>query len=566
MTVRSVSVRVVLTVLDPAALRRWAVLTRSALAARRAEIDALNVFPVPDGDTGTNLYLTLDQALDAVRLDHERRGVLGQVGLAAEASSMSRAAMLSARGNSGVIVSQLIRGVSDEFVAAGAEAADAALVARAIETGARRARESVVRPREGTILSVADAVSASATASAKDGASLAELTERAVVAGREALARTPSQLELLARAGVVDAGGAGYLLFVEALDRVVRDHAPLDRYEVDNFTMNLDLRRRPEWSVPVAAPSVHAGDAKDQQYQGPDFEVMYLLDGADDAAAEQLRLDLDGLGDSVIVSGDSTLWKVHVHVDDIGAALEAGMAAGRPHRVEVTPLNHALKPQPRVGLAVVACAAGPGIAELLEQVGASVVMSGPARRASAGELLAAVQGTGAGDVILLPNDRDTLLAARACAQAAGQEGQEVHVIESGTAVQGIAAMAVYDPGADVRSNEMAMTRAAAGTRHGGVTVAAKPGLTTGGECQVGDALGVVAGDITIVGDDLGDVAVEVIERLAGSGSELVTLVVGEGADADLVEQARQAACGLIGVEVEVIQGGQPAYPLLIGVE
>ena len=566
MTVRSVSVRVVLTVLDPAALRRWAVLTRSALAARRAEIDALNVFPVPDGDTGTNLYLTLDQALDAVRLDHERRGVLGQVGLAAEASSMSRAAMLSARGNSGVIVSQLIRGVSDEFVAAGAEAADAALVARAIETGARRARESVVRPQEGTILSVADAVSASATASAKDGASLAELTERAVVAGREALARTPSQLELLARAGVVDAGGAGYLLFIEALDRVVRDHAPLDRYEVDNFMMNLDLRRRPEWSVSVAAPSVHAGDAKDQQYQGPDFEVMYLLDGADDAAAEQLRLDLDGLGDSVIVSGDSTLWKVHVHVDDIGAALEAGMAAGRPHRVEVTPLNHALKPQPRVGLAVVACAAGPGIAELLEQVGASVVMSGPARRASAGELLAAVQGTGAGDVILLPNDRDTLLAARACAQAAGQEGQEVHVIESGTAVQGIAAMAVYDPGADVRSNEMAMTRAAAGTRHGGVAVAAKPGLTTGGECQVGDALGVVAGDITIVGDDMGDVAVEVIERLAGSGSELVTLVVGEGADDDLVEQARQAACGLIGVEVEVIQGGQPAYPLLIGVE
>ena len=148
----------------------------------------------------------------------------------------------------------------------------------------------------------------------------------------------------------------------------------------------------------------------------------------------------------------------------------------------------------------------------------------------------------------------------------GQEGQEVHVIESGTAVQGIAAMAVYDPGADVRSNEMAMTRAAAGTRHGGVTVAAKPGLTTGGECQVGDALGVVAGDITIVGDDLGDVAVEVIERLAGSGSELVTLVIGEDADADLVEQTRQAACGLIGVEVEVIQGGQPAYPLLIGVE
>ncbi|WP_307818096.1 DAK2 domain-containing protein [Janibacter endophyticus] len=557
-----------LTVLDPHALRRWAVLTRSALAARRAEIDALNVFPVPDGDTGTNLYLTLDQALDAVRADHERRGVLGQVGLAAEASAMSRAAMLSARGNSGVILSQLVRGVSEELVAADAEVADARLLARAMETAAVRARESVVRPQEGTILSVADAVAEAAKEAAAAGEPLAGVTARCVVAAREALARTPSQLEVLARAGVVDAGGAGYLLFVEALDRVVRDHTPLDRYEVDDFTMNMDLRKRPEWSVPtVRPPAVSAGDAKDEEHQGPDFEVMYLLDGADEDAAARLREELDRLGDSVIVSGDRELWKVHVHVDDIGGALEAGMAAGRPHRVEVTPLTHALRPQPRVGLAVVACAAGPGIAELLHQAGAAVVMSGPARRASAGELLEAVRGTGAGDVILLPNDRDTILAARACAQAAGQEGQQVHVIESGTAVQGIAAMAVHDPGADVSTNEMAMTRAAAGTRHGGVTVAVKPGLTSGGQCEVGDALGVVAGDITIVGDDLGEVAVEVIERLASAGSELVTLVVGADADEALVERARQAACGLsLGVEVEVLQGGQPAYPLLIGVE
>lgn len=555
-----------LTEIDSAALRRWAVVTRSALAARRAEIDALNIFPIPDGDTGTNLYLTLDQALHAVRSDHERRGVMGEVGVVEEVAELSRATMLSARGNSGVIFSQLVRGFSDAFTEAGRAVAGPQELARAFAAAARRARDSVVRPKEGTLLTVADAAAEAATAAVEAGGELPTVTQEVVRASREALARTPSQLPALAQAGVVDAGGAGFLLFVEALDRVVRDHAPLDRYEVDDFTMNLDLRRRPEWLVP-GDPGAHDSAAGESEATEPDFEVMYLLDGSDEERVAVLRGALDGLGDSVIISGDAGLWKVHVHVDDIGAALEAGMAAGRPHQVSVTPLSRVLSPAPRIGLGVVACAAGPGIAELLSEAGAEVVLSGPARRASAGELLAAVRATGAGDVLLLPNDRDTLLAARAAAQAAGQEGQEVHVIESATAVQGIAAMAVFDPGADVRHNAMAMTRAAAATRHGAVTVAAKPGLTSGGACEIGDALGVVAGDITIVGTDLADVAAEVLTRLGGSGAELVTLVVGEGADDELVEQTRQAACRLaLGMEVEILQGGQPAYPLLIGVE
>ncbi|GAA1246864.1 DAK2 domain-containing protein [Janibacter melonis] len=559
-----------LTAIDAAAMRRWAVVTRAALAARRAEIDALNVFPVPDGDTGTNMYLTLDQALDAVRVDHEARGVLGEVDLPGEAAAMSRAAMLSARGNSGVILSQLIRGISDELSGAGTASADAPLLARALGAAARRARESVVRPQEGTILTVADRAAEAAAAAAADGADLPTLTERTVQATRDALAATPSQLPVLAAAGVVDAGGAGYLLFLEALDRVVRDHTPLDRYEVDDFTMNLDLRRRPEWStgeggaVTRPAPAEAGGPAA---AEGPAFEVMYLLDSEDEQALHDLRCDLDALGDSVVLSGDGTTTKVHVHTDDIGAALQAGLAVAPPREVQVTPLVHAMRPHPRVGLAVVACAAGPGIAALVREVGASVVSSGPGRRASAGELLDAVRETRAGDVILLPNDRDTVLAARACAQAAGQEGQHVHVVESGTAVQGLAALAVYDPGADARHNEMTMTRAAAATRHGAVTTAVKAGLTSGGPCEVGDALGVVAGDIAIVGQDLCAVAAEVVSRLAGSGADLVTLVVGEDADDELVAAARAAAEALgHGVEVEVVDGGQPAYPLLVGVE
>ncbi|TWD14299.1 hypothetical protein FB557_1707 [Marihabitans asiaticum] len=559
--------RRVITALDADALRRWAVMTRAALAARRAEIDALNVFPVPDGDTGTNLYLTLDQALDAVRSDHERCGVLGQVDLAGEAAAISRAAMLSARGNSGVILSQLIRGVSEELTRSAGETVGVDAIASALEAAARRARESVVRPKEGTILSVADAAARAARTVADDGADLAALTTAVVGAAREALARTPSQLTVLADAGVVDAGGAGLLLFVEALDRVVHEQQPVDRFEVDDFMMNLDLQRRPGWrSEPSAIEGDHEGE-QDGTEHDPGFEVMYLLDGVEEAALEDLRQGLDRLGDSVVVSGDGERVRVHVHTDDIGAALEAGLAAGHPHDVQVTPLEHIVHPPPRVGLAVVACAAGPGIAEVFEQAGARVVTSGPGRRASAGELLDAVRGTGSGDVLLLPNDRDTLLAANACAQAAGQEGQQVHVVESTTVVQGIAALAVYDPAADARHNQITMTRAAAATRHGAVTIAVKDGLTSGGPCRVGDALGIVGGDITIVGEDLEQVAGQVLERLCGSGVELVTLVAGEGVDPGLLETLTDAAeSSAPGVEVEVVDGGQSHYPVLIGVE
>ncbi len=572
--------------IDTSSLRRWAVVSRAALAARRAEIDALNVFPVPDGDTGTNMYLTLDQALDAVRVDHERRGILGRAELDDEVTTMSRAALLSARGNSGVILSQLIRGMSEAFVEADRGESHTTVVARGLTKGAELARASIARPQEGTILSVADAAAATATRLAAEGASLAELTAQTVTAAAEALSRTPEQLEVLRQAGVVDAGGAGYLLFLEALDRIVRDQAPLDGFAVDEFTMNLSMHRREGWTAPADAGTdagpgvtdslgheVHplggspAGEQLIGNPDGPDFEVMYLLDGADEAKVAALRQDLDGIGDSVVVSGAAGLWSVHVHTDDIGAALELALDAGRPHRVVVTPLSHVLQPRPRVGLAVVACAAGPGIAALFEAAGATTVASGPARRASAGELLAAVRATGASDVIILPNDRDTHLAAEAACQAAGQEEITVHVVHSTTAVQGVAALAVYDPNLSAHRNAVTMTRSSAATRHGAITIAAKAGLTTGGPCEVGDVLGVVSGDITIVGADQVEVALQVLGDIGGPAPELVTIVRGEDATDELVDAIIAGVCETHrGVEFEVIEGGQPHYTLLLGVE
>lgn len=558
--VPSATVTHVLEVMDAESVRRWVVVTRAALAARRAEIDALNVYPVPDGDTGTNMYLTLDQALDVTRTEQERTGSFASLPLDVEVAAMSRAALMSARGNSGVILSQLVRGVSEVIAGGGLSQVDAPAVARAFAQGARRARESVVRPQEGTILTVADATAEQVQRVVDEGGDLGDLTRAAVVAAQDALARTPDQLQVLADAGVVDAGGAGYLLFVEALDQVVHEEGPSSHYAVDDFILNQSLERRPGWS----RDRVEGGDRPAPVHDGPAYEVMYLLHDVPEEHVIALRGALDALGDSVVVSSAEDVTHVHVHTDDIGGALEAGLVHGAPRRVAVT-LLEATMPTPRVGIGIVACAAGPGIAAVLRESGATSVASGPGHRASAGELVAAVRAAGTSDVILMPNDRDTRLAADAAAQAAGQEGQHVHVIGSTTAVQGLAALAVFDPGLPVHQNVLAMTHAAAATQHGGVTVAVKSGLTSGGACEVGDVLGVVGGDITIVGSDMDEVAGQVLDALTGAGAELVTMVVGEDVPDGLVDRLTERVTAER-VEVETIDGGQPHYPLLFGAE
>ncbi len=561
MSRRDDNVTVVLQVLDADSVRRWVVVTRAALAARRVEIDQLNVFPVPDGDTGTNMYLTLDQALDSVR--SEQVAAPGGVTLDVEVAAMSRASLMAARGNSGVILSQLIRGVSEIVSGEGLREVDAQALARAMVQGARRARESVVRPKEGTIITVADATAAAAERLVAEGAGLGDLSRGCVEAARSALARTPEQLEVLARAGVVDAGGAGFLLFVEALDQVVHEVGSRSRFAVDEFILNPSLERRTDWSARRDGGDAHTDEV--QQHDGPAYEVMFLLDDVDDPALAVLRERLDSIGDSVVVSSAVDVSHVHVHTDDIGAALEAGLVHGAPRRVAVT-LLETMSPTPRAGMSVVACAAGPGIAQVLEAAGATTVASGPGHRASAGELVAAVRASGTREVLLLPNDRDTRMAADAAAQAVAGEGLSVHVVAAGTAVQGLAALAVFDPSLTASQNVVAMTHAAAATQHGAVTIAVKEGLTSGGPCRVGDVLGVVSGDITIVGDDFATVAWEVLETITAPGAELVTFVRGEEVPDGIVEHLTDRLGHRTGMEVEVIDGGQPHYPLLLGVE
>jgi DAK2 domain fusion protein YloV len=541
-----------------ALLLRWCDLALTGLGAAREEIDALNVYPVPDGDTGTNLYLTFEAARTALVDSHPQS-------LVEALTVFAKGALVGARGSSGVILSQLLRAGADQLLR-GDPRQPGRLLADTITLAARAAYTAVGTPVEGTILSVARAASDAAQEALIDAppalaGQMAHVISAAAAAARAALERTPDQLETLRLAGVVDAGGRGLCVVFDAAEEAFTGRRPA-----------VSPSRR---AVPL--PSPVAPLAGREVTAGPAYEVMYLLD-AEQAAVDELRRTLGGLGTSLVVVGGDGLWNVHVHVDDVGAAVEAGIEAGRPYRVRVTHLtdHHEAAPgrcgAPRVAAlshprGVVAVCAGRGLAALFAEAGAVVVEAGPGRRCSTGDILDAIHETKSDSVIILPNDGATLAVAEAAARAARDAGVRAAVIPSRAQVQGLAAIAVHEPGRSFDDDVVHMTSAAGHARDGAVTIAARDAMTSAGPCREGDVLGVVSGDFAIVGDDLTQTAIGVVERLLSAGGEMLTLVSGDAADAELVrrvashvEQTRPT------VDVVVYAGGQDRYPLLMGVE
>ncbi|MDP3969607.1 MAG: DAK2 domain-containing protein [Nocardioides sp.] len=538
---------------DLAVVARLCDLAVDGLAAAREEIDALNVYPVPDGDTGTNMYLTFQAARDALQEttggepDADLRGALG---------AMARGALLGARGNSGVILCQLIGALCTRLGQAGPEDRSAAVFAEAMVAATEASYAAVGEPVEGTILTVARAASDAARAvAAVPTTRLGHVVRAAATGARQALERTPEQLAVLRDAGVVDAGGRGLCVILDAAETAITGKRPVGAPPL------LGARSIP---VPIPSGDLTAG--------GPAYEVMYLLDASDDTVPE-LRRTLAPLGDSLVVVGGGGLWNVHVHVDDVGAAVEAGIAAGTPRRIRVTHFAeqagraHAAAPSDRRGRKVVTVAAGPGLEALFSEAGAVVVQGGPGRRPSTGDLLRAVVDCGAAEVVLLPNDRDSVRVAEAAARTAEQDADvRVSVIATTAQVQGLAALAVHEPGRSFDADVLHMTAAARHARQGAVTVAAKQAMTTAGLCEPGDVLGAIEGDFVVVGDDLLAVAVAVLERMLGGGGELVTVVAGAEAG-DLAERcAAHLEASHPTVDVVVYEGGQERYPLLVSVE
>ncbi|GLX02623.1 DAK2 domain-containing protein [Microtetraspora sp. NBRC 16547] len=524
-----------LEVLDPPAVRRWSRRCADALGRARAEIDALNVFPVPDGDTGTNLHLTVLSAAEAVD------GLPGDAGGDRTWQTLAHGALLGARGNSGVIVSQAIRGLAEVLGRAEGRGAD---LRRALLRAAEMARAAVVRPVEGTVLTVLAAV-AEAVRHASDD--LGDVARVAAEEARGALRRTTEQLDVLARNHVVDAGGAGLVIILETLAEVVAE-AFSERHEVP----------APAGRVPVEEARAKA------QGSAPGYEVMYLLDAPEEAIG-RLRAALDALGDSLVIVGGDGLWNVHVHAEDAGAAIEAALAAGRPHRIRVTYLGGRIhEPAPVRG--VVAVAAGDGLAELFRQAGAVVVRREPGANPLLAAVLAAIREAGS-EVAVLPNDNGAQAVAAAAAEIAREEGLTVSVLPTRASVQGLAALAVHDPLRRFDDDVVAMADAAGHTRHGHVWVADREAVTSAGLCRPGDVLGVVDGDVALIGTAVADVAVQVTERMMSSSSEMVTLVTGAGPSATPAAAVQDHLARVRpDVEVVVYEGGQGGYPLLIGVE
>ncbi|WP_432002915.1 DAK2 domain-containing protein [Streptomyces sioyaensis] len=544
--------------LDAAAVRSWCGLALEALGRERERIDAINVYPVADGDTGTNLYLTLESAARAVEAAFDGHGSAGTAPRLTDAiGAMAHGALIGARGNSGTILAQLLRGMTEVLVAADGSG-DA--LGRALRRAAASAYEAVAHPVEGTVLTVATAAADAAARCAADrAAGPAEVARAAHEGASAALRATPGQLAVLGRAGVVDAGGCGLVAVLGALADALCGEVSATPVAV-----------RADAPLPQTAGCELAARAADGcgDPDGPAFEVIYLLE-AGDAAVARLRDRLDGLGDSLVVVGGDGLWNVHVHVDDAGAAVEAGIEAGRPYRIQITHFGGAARTREpaMTARAVVAVVPGAGLAGLCAQAGATPVAVRPGEPPASGELLQAIRQARAREVMLLPNDPDLRHTAAAAAEQARTEGIRVALIPTRSAVQGIAALAVHEPGRSFDEDVVAMTAAAGATRYAELAVAERQSWTMAGVCQAGDILGLIDGDVAVIGSDLVPTAMTVLDRMLSAGGEMVTLVLGAGVPDALAERLeRHVRARHLAVDTVVYHGGQHAVPLLIGVE
>jgi uncharacterized protein len=512
----------------------------ASLARSRQRIDDLNVYPVPDGDTGTNLSLTVNAVLDAVEASRasDRATLVKEV---------SRAALMGARGNSGVILSQILRGAAETLGEAGD--VDAAIVARALRSASDAAYRAVHRPVEGTMLTVVRSLAEEAEARASANPAVSDLLPALVRHGEEAVARTQDQLDVLREAGVVDAGGAGLLEILRGITAGVR------REELPELP-------------PAEGLAVEAIHQELSRYR---YCTVFVLEG-EELEAEALESELEPLGDSLLVVGDRSALKVHVHTDDPGAALSIGATRGVLEAVEIANMHRQTEQREErlleavpeeTACAAVAVVAGDGNRRLFESLGAtSIVEGGQSMNPSVGDLARVIEDAHERDVVLLPNNPNVLLAAE---QAAAWTQVQADVIPTRSIQEGLAAMVIFDPMRSREENTAEMTAAIESVATGEVTIASRDAELNGLAIRKGNYFGLAAGDPVAEGESFDEVARAVVERLLAEPREVLTLLRGAGApelDALVAELAERHP----EVEVDVQDGGQPHYPLLVSAE
>jgi hypothetical protein len=552
-----------------AVMRRF----RDALRMHQGDINRMNVYPVPDGDTGTNMALTLEAVVA------ELEGVPAGAGLPLVCKAIGHGSLMGARGNSGVILSQLLRGMCDRMGAAEASGVDAAVLSDALSHASDLARRAVVRPVEGTILTVADAAAAGAAARVGEtGATLIGVVERSHAVAADALARTPEMLPILAQAGVVDAGGTGFLLLLDACWSVIDATHELPE---PSGVPDVDL---------AGLLVVHDGSEGEGEGEGAHnvgdlrYEVMYLLYAPEDSMADFKEV-WAGIGDSIVVVGGEGLWNCHIHTDDIGAAIEAGVETGRPQRIRVTDLAEQVEeerwvreassaPDAGAGMtregpvpttSVVAVVTGDGIGRIFRSLGVHYqVAGGQSMNPSTHDLLKAVELVDSNEVVILPNNKNIRPVAE---QVDALSEKTVRVVATGSILEGFAALLAYDPAAGAAVNAASMGESAARVVPAEVTRAVRDATTDAGEVREGDWIGISRDGVISIADSVVMATRLLLGRLLTEQHELVTLIEGEGSK---VGDTRRISEWLSeeypDIALEVHHGGQPLYPYLLGIE
>jgi DAK2 domain fusion protein YloV len=538
------------------------------LTDNRDKINQLNVFPVPDGDTGTNMLLTLESAIE--EMGEDDNSDLSQV-----AGKVAHGALMGARGNSGVILSQVFRGFSQGV---GERASvDCKQLAHAFEVATAVAYKGVTKPTEGTILTVARRVSEAALVKARDTDDIAALIQAAVSAAQRAVDDTPSQLAVLREAGVVDAGGYGLMVILEGFLKTVRGQ-------------QASISSRAAEAATEAQPAKVGAHALETPEEGWGFCTEFLIE-APRKSFEELRAALTPMGNSAVIVGDDSVVRVHIHTLDPGSLIAHATSYGTLQKLKVedmTRQHHEILAQDpsRAGdgggdagegddanghngistgqVGVVAVAVGDGFRRIFEELGAGVVEGGQTMNPSTEDLLAAVNASGQDEVIILPNNKNVIMTAQ---QVSDLSDKSVTVVPSRTVPQGISALLNLDPAADLRANSAAMRSALDGVQTIEVTKAVRSTSVSGLKIKNGDMIALVNGKIMRTGKDAVEVMDGAIQGLQPDGFELCTIYAGADVKDDEAEKVAGHVRQLFPkLEVQLQRGEQEHYPFILSLE
>lgn len=551
--------------------QQWKLMMRAgakALELKKSDVDALNVFPVPDGDTGTNMNLTIQSATkDAEKTSGES--------VAEVAAAVSMGSLMGARGNSGVILSQLLRGIAKGVE--GQKTVSAQQIAQALQMGVDTAYKAVMKPVEGTILTVSREMAKGALARAKQGGDPIETLKEAYKRGQETLAKTPEMLPTLKQAGVVDAGGQGFLLIIGGWIAALEGH---EQWEITESSSRQEIQPR----------EVPAGFLVVENLEFP-YCTEFLVKGKN-LNVDQIRQDLSDRGDSMLVVGTDEVVKIHIHVKNPGNILDYAIQFGSLHEVGIhnmlsqnEAMAHALKNKEKeaplesteqTSLAmeeqtlkkhgIVAVAMGQGIAEVLKSLGVDeVIFGGQTMNPSTEDLVEAVQKISAKNIYILPNNGNIVMAANQVKDIVTDKN--VFIIPTKSIPQGISALVNYDPEGNAEENAQNMEKGLTQIQSGEVTYAVRDSQFGDLEISEGDILGLIEDVIQLTGQEALQVAQATLEKMEWREHDLVTIFYGEETSQEEAEKLREwLENDVPSIEVELYPGHQPLYYYILGVE